>query len=118
MRRIVKFNYIGEKVTHIKKMLVELEEAKSKLKSDIESVSDCFTGPDGSLIKNIYLSRLSSIDKYIENIKRYSEYYAWVSSSYKENYFHSKSAMTMNKSNSNVYYDTSNFGEGVSTKNE
>ncbi len=90
MERIIKYDYIDDKLTIMKKKIAELSDAKNKLNKDILLLENCFKGEDGELIKRIYLNKIVSIDKYMENVLNYLKYFEWLISSYKGTHYQAK----------------------------
>ncbi len=109
MRRIINYGYIDNKVLYIKRRLIELNDIKDKLNKDILLLENSFKGQDGDLHRKKYISKISSIEKYIENIKKYIEYFDWLSSSYKDIQYRTKMQLSENLNVSNDSFEYEDF---------
>ncbi len=83
MKRIIKYNYIDDNISLINNLLLELNDAKTKLLKNINLIGIYYQSEDGKKIMNNYLNKVILIDDYIQNVNRYLSYFKWLTGEYK-----------------------------------
>lgn len=86
MKRIVKYNDIGESSYKILQKLNELEQEKQTLITHIGKINDYYKGSDADDIVAKYNEKIKYIDSYITVIENYQRYFEWLGGRYKESH--------------------------------
>ena len=86
MKRIIKYNDIGDASYKILQKLNELEIAKQHLITHISQINDYYRSSDADDIVVKYNEKIKYIDSYITVIENYQRYFEWLGGRYKESH--------------------------------
>ena len=86
MKRLVKFTYIADKTQYLKTKIEELNEKVEILRKDINEIENYYKGVDATIIINKYLEKTVIVESYINNLRRYANYFDWLSDNYKQSH--------------------------------
>ncbi len=84
MRRTILYDEIGNVSFKLKTEVEKLKTIQSKLLNDIPKINDAYRGSDATLLISKYQERVNSIKSYINVIETYTNYFEWISGSYKD----------------------------------
>lgn len=84
MKRLVKYNFIGDSSSKMYAKINELNEEIRILNEDISKIEDSYKGKDAEEIISKYRLKIDYIESYLTIISNYQKYFDWLSGRYRD----------------------------------